>query len=91
MSSEAGKPSYCSFSIGLLFTTAIIEAINGESINGKPINGGKGYKTAEDIFYEYARDRTTELSRGLSDAHEPQVPQIIDNYSGKLQIIPQNL
>ena len=91
MSSEAGKPSYCSLSIGFIFTTAIIEAINGESINGKPINGGKGYKTAEDIFYEYARDRTIELSRGGSDAYEPQVPQIIDNYSGKLQIIPQNL
>lgn len=88
MSSEADKPSYYSFSIGSLFTTAIIEAINGESINGKPINGGKGYKTAEDIFHEYARDRTIELSKELSDVYEYQVPQIIDNYGGKLQIIP---
>ncbi len=76
-STTGNEYSYCGLDIGPLFTAAIIEAIEE-----------KGYKTAEDIFYKYARDRTIELSREYSNVYKPQVPQIIDNYDGNLQIIP---
>lgn len=76
-STTGNEYSYCGPDVGPLFTAAIIEAIEE-----------KGYKTAEDIFYKYARDRTIELSREYSNVYKPQVPQIIDNYDGNLQIIP---